>query len=157
MTNLSQISIVDIKLKWSATLSRTSWKIWAIAVGIRQKKLHVLPLNQRSPNGNTASNFWRKFPFFSKWICQTFPYFGESVATSLSTGYNLDDPVQKCRQFRRNLSESVWGYSPVLLQYKQWIKKTDARYVGQQKKSGWRKVSNHAQQQWFLFYFLNQF
>jgi hypothetical protein len=25
---------------------------------------------------------------------------------------------KKCRQLRRNLSESVWGYSPVLLQYK---------------------------------------
>jgi hypothetical protein len=34
--------------------------------GLDRKKLHVLPLNQRSPNGNTASNFWRKFPFFSQ-------------------------------------------------------------------------------------------
>ncbi len=88
--------------------------------------------------------FLAKIPLFLKWICQIFPYFGESVATSLSTGSNLNDPVQKSCQFRRNLSESIWGYSPVLLQYKQWIKKTGARYVAQQKKSGWRKVSNHA-------------
>jgi hypothetical protein len=58
-------------------------------------------------------------PFSQNEFAKRFPYFGESVATSLSTGYNLNDPVQKCRQFRRNLSESVRGYSPVLLQYKQ--------------------------------------
>jgi hypothetical protein len=39
--------------------------------------------------------------------------------TSLSTGYNFNDAVQKFRHLRRNRSESVWGYSPVLLlQYK---------------------------------------
>jgi hypothetical protein len=31
---------------------------------------------------------------------------------SLSTGYSLNAPVQKCRQLRRNLCKSVWGCWP---------------------------------------------
>jgi hypothetical protein len=36
-----------------------------------------------SSNGDTASNIWLNFALFSKRICQTSPYFGEHVATSL--------------------------------------------------------------------------
>jgi hypothetical protein len=41
---------------------------------------------------------------------------GGHVATTLSTFYSFYDPAQKCRQFRRNQTESVWACSPVLLQ-----------------------------------------
>lgn len=73
---------------------------------------------KKSSNGNAASNFWRKFPIFSKRIGQTSHYFVEHVTTSLSIAYNFTDPVQKCRQLKWNLCESVCWYSPVLLQYK---------------------------------------
>jgi hypothetical protein len=33
----------------------------------------------------------------------TWPFLGEHVATSLCTGYSLNDPVQKHHQLRRNL------------------------------------------------------
>jgi hypothetical protein len=41
-----------------------------------------------------------------------FSFFENCVATSLSTGYSYNDPVQKCNLLRRNLCKSVWGYSP---------------------------------------------
>ncbi len=71
-------------------------------------------------------NFWRKFPLFvfSKKTLQTPPYFGgacrhQSVSQSVCVlATILMILYKKCRQLRRNLSESVWGYSPVLLQYK---------------------------------------
>jgi hypothetical protein len=37
------------------------------------------------------------------------------MTSSLSNFY---DPLQKSRQLRRNLSESVWRYLPVLQRYK---------------------------------------
>jgi hypothetical protein len=47
----------------------------------------------------------------------------ECVATSLSTGYSYNDPVQKCFRLRRNLFESVWCCSLVLqLATVQWEK-----------------------------------
>ncbi len=39
--------------------------------------------------------------FFSKGIRQTSPFLGERVVTSLSTGYSVNDPVQKFCQLRR--------------------------------------------------------
>jgi hypothetical protein len=55
-------------------------------------------------NGETASNFWRNFPFFlKKKIAKIRPIFGERVAISLSTVYSFKDPVQEYRQLRRNL------------------------------------------------------
>ncbi len=62
--------------------------------------------------GTPAPHFWLKFLFFSKRIRATPPYFGGRVATGLFIGYNFNDPLQKCRQLRRNLSKYVWGYSP---------------------------------------------
>lgn len=65
-------------------------------------------LGEKSPNGNSASNLWLKFSFSSKRIRQTSTLFGEErVATSLSTDYSLNDPVQKRRQLMRTLTESV--------------------------------------------------
>jgi hypothetical protein len=37
----------------------------------------------------------------------TWPFLGEHVATSLCTGYSLNDPVQKDQQLRRNLPEEA--------------------------------------------------
>jgi hypothetical protein len=52
--------------------------------------------------------FLAKIPIFWKKRSPNFGCFSECVATSLSTGYNFNDPVQKCFQLRRNLFESVW-------------------------------------------------
>jgi len=63
------------------------------------KKLLSSPLptslfvfGEKSPNIETTSNFWRKFPFFSKRIRQTSPLFGGRVAISMSTRYSFNDP-----------------------------------------------------------------
>jgi hypothetical protein len=73
-------------------------------------RLVCLFLGEKSPNGNSASNLWLKFSFSSKRIRHTSTLFGEErVATSLSTDYSLNDPVQKRRQLMRTLTESVWG------------------------------------------------
>ncbi len=84
---------------------------------------------RKSPNGDTASNFWRKkIPLFLKKNSPSLPCCEQSVSLLATDG--LNDPVQKCRQLRRNLSGSVWGYSPVLLQYKKEKKKKKRKRLG---------------------------
>jgi hypothetical protein len=52
--------------------------------------------------------FLAKIPISWKKKSPKFGCFLECVATSLSSGYSFNDPVQKCFQLRRNLFESVW-------------------------------------------------
>jgi len=57
----------------------------------------------KSPNGDTASNFWRKkFPFFLKKNSPNPPCRAQSVSLLATDGFN--ETAQKCRQLRRNLS-----------------------------------------------------
>jgi hypothetical protein len=65
-----------------------------------------------------------KTPHFLEKKSPNFCCFLECVATSLSSGYSFNDPVQKCFQLRRNLFESVLVMlSPVLqLATVQWKK-----------------------------------
>jgi hypothetical protein len=63
---------------------------------------------RKSPNGDTASNFWqKKIPLFVKKNSPNLPCGAQSVSLLATDG--LNDPVQKCRQLRRNLSDSVLG------------------------------------------------
>jgi len=57
------------------------------------------------PKWRHCLKFLAKFPrFLKKKFAKIRPFFGEHVATNLSTAYSFKDPVQKYRQLRRNLS-----------------------------------------------------
>jgi hypothetical protein len=62
--------------------------------------------------------FGKNFVFSQKQFVELHRFLGECFAARVFTGYSFNDPVQKCLQLRQNLSGSVWGCSPVLLQYK---------------------------------------
>jgi hypothetical protein len=55
-------------------------------------------LGEKSPKGDTAQIFWRKFPFLLKSIRQNAPLFKERVVTSMPTDYTFNAPAEKYRQ-----------------------------------------------------------
>jgi hypothetical protein len=55
-------------------------------------------LGEKSPKGNTAQIFCRKFPFLLKSIRQTAPLFNERVVTSMPTDYTFNAPAEKDSQ-----------------------------------------------------------